>query len=123
MTNPPTGDHFGGADALPIELESHEAAAGVDKTIALPGGRTFTIRIPPGVTDNMVLRLPGADTSDPSGPKDIFLRVLVKPPVGGGAPVFSPPLPPPGPTPPPWAPPGTPMSGPPMSAPPMSAPP
>jgi hypothetical protein len=122
MTNPSTGDLFGGANAVPIDLEPQEAAAGVDKAIALPGGRTFTIRIPPGVTDNMVLRLPGADTSDPSGPKDIFLRVHLKPPTAG-MPFAGMPF---GPS--PWTPPADPTSGmpataPPMSAPPMSAPP
>src|SRR5262245_46231966 len=123
MTNPPTGDLFGGANALPVELEAQEAAAGVDKMIALPGGRTFTIRIPPGVTDNMVLRLPGADTSDPSGPKDIFLRVRVRSPFGAPPPYASTPFPPAGvpatppPGPPPWVPPAAPMSSPPMSAP------
>jgi hypothetical protein len=36
MTNPSTGDLFGGANAVPIDLEPQEAAAGVDKAIALP---------------------------------------------------------------------------------------
>jgi hypothetical protein len=92
MTNPPTGDPFG-ADALPVELDSHEAAAGADKTIALPWGHLVTIRIPPGVSDNMVLRLPGADKSDPAGPRDLFLRVRVAPPLGAAQPTagFAPP--------------------------------
>jgi hypothetical protein len=84
MTNPPTGEPFGGADAVPVELEPHEAAAGVDKTVTLPGGRTSTVRIPSGVTDNVVLRLPDvnvsdADMSDPDAPTDLLIRVLIKP--------------------------------------------
>jgi hypothetical protein len=134
MTNPPTGEAFGGADALQVELEAHELASGADKTLALPSGRSITIRIPPGVTDNMMLRLPGADTSDPSSPKDIFLRVRLKqafaPPVfppagmpgpagGPGAPVTMPGAAPA--TPPPFSTP--PFSTPPFSTPPAAPPP
>src|SRR5262249_2035604 len=108
MTNPPTGDLFGGADALPVELEPHEAATGVDKTVTLPGGRTVTVRVPSGVTDNMVLRLPGADISDPAAPKDIFLRVRIKP-SGPAYPIYPPTSAPPGFS--PGAPPGSPIPG------------
>jgi hypothetical protein len=119
MTNPSTGEPASAGEVL-VELEPGEAASGAEKALLLPDGRTFTIRTPAGVTDNMLLRLPGADQADPQAPKDIFLRVRIKPaesafgsPSGGfpaaGAPMF-------GPTPPAggYAPPagfGPPMSG------------
>jgi hypothetical protein len=78
MTNPSTGEPASAGEVL-VELEPGEAASGAEKALLLPDGRTFTIRTPAGVTDNMLLRLPGADQADPQAPKDIFLRVRVKP--------------------------------------------
>ena len=79
MTTPLTGDFLGDSPVI-VELEPHEAAAGAEKTVVLPrGDRTVTIRIPPGVSDNTVLRLPGIDSSEPSAPRDVLLRVRVRP--------------------------------------------
>jgi hypothetical protein len=95
MTNPSTGEPAG-ADALTVELEWSEAASGVDKTATLPDGREVPIRIPAGVSNGMLLRLPGADTANPEDPKDVFLRVLVKPAASAAPPAgpFAPPVPP-----------------------------
>src|SRR5690242_6463542 len=124
MTNPSAGEPTG-YEVL-VELESAEATSGAEKALSLPDGRTFTIRTPPGVTDNMLLRLPGADQADPQAPRDIFLRVRLKP--ASDAPLPGPfaPVPPAGGFGPPTGGYGMPpVSGPPTGgfAPPMSGPP
>src|SRR5690349_20214978 len=134
MTNPSAGEPTG-YEVL-VELEPAEATSGAEKALSLPDGRTFTIRTPPGVTDNMLLRLPGADQADPQAPRDIFLRVRLKP--ASDAPLPGPfaPVPPAGGFGPPAGGYGMPpvsgpptggfapaMSGPPVSGPPTSGPP
>jgi hypothetical protein len=126
---------FGGfsvPDGPIVEIESWEATAGTTKTVYLPptgttGPSTITVRIPPGVADNTLLRLPGAAPAAPGMPPgDLLVRVRVKGttplPV---TPMSAPPAyptsaPPVFPT---SAPPGFPMSAPPTSAPPGAYPP
>jgi molecular chaperone DnaJ len=67
-----------------IGLSFHEAIAGVTKSITV-GGRTVSVKIPPGIDDGARIRLrgkggPGAD-GGPSG--DLYVRVKV-----GSHPIF-----------------------------------
>ncbi len=68
-----------------MEIEAWEAAAGATKTVYIPptstaGPSTITVRIPPGVVNNTMLRLPGA--AAPAGPGlppgDLVVRVRVR---------------------------------------------
>lgn len=93
VTTPPAGDPFDVAGVLTVKLEPHEAVTGVDKTVTLPhDDRPVTVRLPPGVTDGMVLRVPGpapAESADPTepanlanpaasaAPREIYLRVSI----------------------------------------------
>jgi hypothetical protein len=103
---PPVGGAPGDTDVLTVELDPAEAATGVVKAVTLPDGQTLTMRVPPGVRDNSVLRLPGA-RPDPAGgaPYDALVRIRVTgmsapggpflPPYAQQGPYFPPPPPPP----------------------------
>lgn len=80
MTTPSTEDQFGGLATINIEIDPHEAATGGERTVVLPpGNRSVTIRFPAGVGDNSVVSLPGADLTNPSAPRDVLVRIHVRP--------------------------------------------
>jgi hypothetical protein len=81
-----------------IEIEGWEASAGTTKTVHLPptgtsGPTSVTVRVPPGVADNALLRLPGAAPPPGPGlpPGDVMVRVRVRNPIGANDP-FAPPI-------------------------------
>ncbi|GAA4423147.1 hypothetical protein ACFQV2_27280 [Actinokineospora soli] len=59
-------------EVRPLLLSPDEAAAGVERPVRLPDGREITVRVPPGVEDGTLLRLP-----DMAEDGDLFLRVQV----------------------------------------------
>lgn len=74
----------GAREELVVELEAWEAAVGTIKRVAVPPGlRTVAVRIPTGVKDNTLLRLPGQGVKplDGSPPGDLLVRVRVTPTV------------------------------------------
>ena len=58
-----------------------DAALGKEKEIKLPNGKTLSVKIPPGATDKMTLRLKGQGTLGLNGgtPGDALIRILVQP--------------------------------------------
>lgn len=96
--DPSTGDLFGGrgAEVLTVEIDASEAATGSMKTIVVPPGpQAITVPIPPGVDDQTVLLWPGMATPDPASgqPRDLVVRIAVRPAAGGplSAPLPGPP--------------------------------
>ena len=65
----------GSAPEMTIELDAAEAAAGTIKTVTVePGSQVVTIRIPPGIGEGALLRLPGL-----AGPGvDVLIRVRIR---------------------------------------------
>ena len=63
-----------------VEILPGEAVHGTTK-VAFAGGRTVTVRIPPGVADGTRLRLAGQGAPGPDGlPGDVYLRVRIAAP-------------------------------------------
>lgn len=64
-----------------VNVTLAEAASGVSKRVALPGGRMLDVSIPAGVTDGKVIRLRGQGLDGGPGgrPGDAFITVKVAP--------------------------------------------
>jgi curved DNA-binding protein len=67
-----------------LELDIEEAYRGGSRTITLPGPegeRTYTVKIPPGVTDGQRIRLGGQGARGRAGgsPGDLYLLVRLRP--------------------------------------------
>src|SRR5579872_526745 len=77
------GSIFGGgrgrqqplADAdLPIEVSLAEVYRGTSRMVELPGGRRVEVKVPPGVKEGTVLRVPGLRARVQIAPDPIFTR-------------------------------------------------
>ncbi|MGX7674779.1 hypothetical protein [Plantactinospora sp. DSM 117369] len=110
---------------LIIDLDPSEAGSEVLKTVVLPwSGQSIPLRIPAGLGDGTVLRLPGIGPATVPGgpPRDAYVQIRIVPGGGGAVPASfgAAPFGTPGPVPPVTsAPPTTPFGAPP----PVSAPP
>jgi curved DNA-binding protein len=64
-----------------LELTLEEAAAGGERRLTLGDGRTFNVKIPPGVRDGQIIRLTGEGGQGTGGGPagDLRLRVRLKP--------------------------------------------
>lgn len=66
-----------------IELEGWEARLGTVKRVSIPvgdGRREVSVRVPPGTTDNGLLRVRGLGMPEPDGqsPGDLYLRIRIR---------------------------------------------
>ncbi|MCW2978218.1 MAG: hypothetical protein JWM06_3499 [Actinomycetia bacterium] len=71
-----------GADVeAELELSLEEAAAGGHRWVALPGGRSYEVTVPPGVRDGQRIRLAGEGREGSGGGPvgDLLLRVRIRP--------------------------------------------
>ncbi|GIG92492.1 hypothetical protein [Plantactinospora endophytica] len=109
-----------------IDLDPSEAGSEVVKTVVLPwSGQSTPLRIPAGLSDGAILRLPGIGPATAPGgpPRDAYVQVRIVPGGGGTVPMSfgAAPFGAPGPVPPVTsAPPTTPFGAPPVSAPPTA---
>lgn len=63
------------ADAdLPIEVSLAEVYRGTSRTVELPGGRRVEVKVPPGVKEGTVLRVPGLRARVQLAPDPVFSR-------------------------------------------------
>jgi curved DNA-binding protein len=63
-----------------VELSLEEAVSGGERRVSLSDGRTFTVKIPPGVRDGQIIRLAGEGGQGAGGGPagDLRLRVRLK---------------------------------------------
>jgi curved DNA-binding protein len=71
-----------GADVeAELELSLEEAAAGGHRWVALPGGQSYEVTVPPGVRDGQRIRLAGEGREGSGGGPvgDLLLRIRIRP--------------------------------------------
>ncbi|HEY0832035.1 MAG TPA: DnaJ C-terminal domain-containing protein [Candidatus Dormibacteraeota bacterium] len=59
---------------LPITVSLAELFTGTSRTVELPGGRRVEVKVPPGVKEGTVLRVPGLRATVQVAPDPIFTR-------------------------------------------------
>ena len=59
---------------LPITVSLSELYTGTSRTVELPGGRRVEVKVPPGVKEGTVLRVPGLRATVQVAPDPIFTR-------------------------------------------------
>src|SRR5438132_6873851 len=59
---------------LPITVSLAELYTGASRTVELPGGRRVEVKVPPGVKEGTVLRVPGLRATVQVAPDPIFTR-------------------------------------------------
>jgi len=58
----------------PITVSLREVAEGTSRTVELPGGRRVEVKVPPGVREGTVLRVPGLRARVQIAPDPVFTR-------------------------------------------------
>src|SRR5439155_8626859 len=59
---------------MPITVSLAEVQRGTSRTVELPGGRRVEVKVPPGVKEGTVLRVPGLRAQVQVAPDPVFTR-------------------------------------------------